>query len=146
LLTSIADHDWGWIAWATPQREIAFPRGKVTGGCSAVNASVAIRGVPADVDEWAALGNDQWSFAKVLPFYRRLEHDTDFGGDVHSKGGPIWIERPKRSLRSWASYGFGGGVENKSIKEASVEQNSGIFHVHLIVRDIAPSIRLPACK
>ena len=96
-MSSIADHDWGWIAWATPQREIAFPRGKVTGGCSAVNASVAIRGVPADFGEWVALGNDEWSFAKVLPFYRRLEHDADFGGDVHSKGGPVWIERPKRS-------------------------------------------------
>jgi choline dehydrogenase len=84
-MSSIADHDWGLSAWATPQREIAFPRGKVTGGCSAVNASVAIRGVPTDFDEWAALGNDEWSFANVLPFYRRLEHDADFGGDVHSK-------------------------------------------------------------
>jgi choline dehydrogenase len=42
-LISIANHDWGWVAQATPQREIPFPRGKVTGGCSAVNASVAIR-------------------------------------------------------------------------------------------------------
>src|SRR5215831_14255087 len=97
-MSSIADHDWGWIAWATPRREIAFPRGKVTGGCSAVNASVAIRGAPADFEEWAALGNGEWSFAKVLPFYRRLEHDADFGGDVNGKGGPIWIERPKRSI------------------------------------------------
>jgi choline dehydrogenase len=96
-LLSLANHDWGWRAWATPQREIVYARGKVTGGCSAVNASFAIRGVPADFDEWAALGNDEWNFAKVLPFYRKLEHDADFGGDVHGKGGPIWIERPKRS-------------------------------------------------
>ena len=80
-----------------PQREILYARGKVTGGCSAVNASIAIRGVPADFDEWAALGNDEWNFAKVLPFYRKLEHDADLGGDVHGKGGPIWIERPKSS-------------------------------------------------
>jgi choline dehydrogenase len=96
-MISLVNHDWGWTARATPQREIAFTRGKVTGGCSAVNVSIAIRGVPADFDEWAALGNDEWSFAKVLPFYRKLEHDADFGGDVHGKGGPIWIERPKRS-------------------------------------------------
>ena len=96
-MVSLANHDWGWTAWATPQRKIAFNRGKVTGGCSAVNASIAIRGAPADFDEWAALGNDEWNFAKVLPFYRKLEHDADFGGDVHGKGGPIWIERSKRS-------------------------------------------------
>jgi choline dehydrogenase len=94
---SFADHDWGWAAQATPQREIHLWRGEVTGGCSAINASVAIRGVPADFDEWAALGNDQWSFEKVLPFHRKLEHDADFGGDSHGKGGPIWIERPKPS-------------------------------------------------
>ena len=96
-MVSLANHDWGWSAQATPQREIAFNQGKVTGGCSAVNASIAMRGMPADFDEWAVLGNDEWSFAKVLPFYRKLEHDVDFGGDVHGKGGPIWIERSKPS-------------------------------------------------
>jgi choline dehydrogenase len=96
-MVSLANHDWGWTAWATPQREIVYTRGKVTGGCSAVNVSIAIRGAPADFDEWAALGNDEWGFAKVLRFYRKLEHDADFGGDVHGKGGPIWIERSKRS-------------------------------------------------
>ncbi len=94
---SFAGHDWGWSAQATPQRQIPLWRGRVTGGSSAINASVAIRGVPADFDQWAALGNDQWSFEKVLPFHRKLEHDADFGGDVHGKGGPIWIERPKPS-------------------------------------------------
>jgi choline dehydrogenase len=47
---SFADHDWGWTARATPQREMQFYRGKVTGGCSAINAAVAIREVPADYD------------------------------------------------------------------------------------------------
>ncbi len=94
---SFADHDWGWTAQATPLREMRFYRGKVTGGCSAINAAVAIRGVPADFDEWAALGNDQWCFDKVLPFFRKLEHDVDFRGDLHGQEGPIWIERSKRS-------------------------------------------------
>ena len=96
-MVSFTDHDWGWTAKATPQREILYTRGEVTGGCSAVNVAIAIRGLPADFDEWAALGNEEWTFAKVLPSYRKLEHDADFGGDVHGKGGPIWIERSKRS-------------------------------------------------
>jgi len=94
---SMADHDWGWTAQATSKREMPFYRGKVTSGCSAINAAVAIRGVPADFDQWAAAGNEQWSFDKVLPFFRKLEHDADFGGDLHGKEGPVWIERPKRS-------------------------------------------------
>ena len=64
---ALAGHDWGWTARATLERQIPLWRGKVTGGCSAVNASVAIRGVPVDFDQWAALGNDQWAFEKVCP-------------------------------------------------------------------------------
>jgi choline dehydrogenase-like flavoprotein len=49
----------------------------VIGGSSAVNATIALRGVPADYDEWAALGNDAWGWAKVLPHFRRLEDDSE---------------------------------------------------------------------
>src|SRR5215471_8919653 len=54
---SVQVHDWGFTADAVPGRQITYPRGKVTGGSSAVNATVALRGVPADYDEWAAWGN-----------------------------------------------------------------------------------------
>jgi choline dehydrogenase len=55
---SFREHDWGLTAEAVPGRAIAYPRGRVIGGSSAVNATIALRGVPADYDEWAALGND----------------------------------------------------------------------------------------
>ncbi len=92
---SAGPHDWKMIANATPAREIAYPRGKVTGGSSAVNGHIALRGTPQDFDEWAAWGNSEWSFDKVLPFHRRLENDRDASGDFHSTNGPIWIERPR---------------------------------------------------
>ena len=92
---SAGPHDWGLIAQATPTREIAYPRGKVTGGSSAVNGHIALRGTPGDFDEWAAWGNREWSFEKVLPFHRKLEDDRDARGDFHGVGGPIWIERPR---------------------------------------------------
>ena len=92
---SAGPHDWGLVAKATADREIAYPRGKVTGGCSAVNGHIALRGTPEDFDEWAAWGNPEWSFSKVLPFYRKLENDRDAQGDFHSTSGPIWIERPR---------------------------------------------------
>jgi choline dehydrogenase len=70
---SAGPHDWGFTAKARPDREISYPLGKVTGGCSAVNGHIALRGTPEDFDEWAAWGNSEWSFAKVLPYYRKLE-------------------------------------------------------------------------
>src|SRR5262249_31157072 len=93
---SAGPHDWRLVAQATPDREIPYPRGKVTGGCSAVNGHIALRGTPQDFDEWAAWGNHEWSFEQILPFHRRLEDDRDAGGDFHGAGGPIWIERPSR--------------------------------------------------
>src|ERR1700687_4839691 len=92
---SAGPHDWGLVAKATADREIAYPRGKVTGGCSAVNGHIALRGTPEDFDEWAAWGNSEWSFPKILPFYRKLENDRDGQGDFHGANGPIWIERPQ---------------------------------------------------
>jgi choline dehydrogenase len=90
---SVVDHDWGFTADALEGRTIRYPRGKVTGGSSAVNATVALRGVPADYDEWAALGNPAWAWQDVLPFFRKLEDDQDEGGDLHGKSGPIFIRR-----------------------------------------------------
>ena len=100
---SMAAHDWGLAAQATPGREIPYPRGKVTGGSSAVNATIALRGTPQDFEEWVELGNDEWSFAKVLPFYRKLENDRDYGGDFHSTSGPILIERVPKEV--WQPLG-----------------------------------------
>src|SRR5690606_12205315 len=84
---------WHLTATMTPGRQVPYPRGKVTGGSSAVNGIVAIRGVPEDYDEWAEWGNDEWSWEQCLPAFRKLENDQDFGGDYHGKSGPIPIVR-----------------------------------------------------
>ena len=68
-------------------------RGRLVGGCSATNGTAAVRGHSRDYDDWAARGNPGWSFAEVLPFFRRLEHDMDFGGDWHGQDGPFPIRR-----------------------------------------------------
>ena len=85
---SLREHDWGFTAEAVPGRAIPYPRGRVVGGSSAVNAAIALRGVPADYDEWASLGNDAWSWEKVLPYFRRLEDDPDGAAEVHGRDGP----------------------------------------------------------
>ena len=75
-------HTWGYVATATPDRPpFPLPRGKVVGGSSAINGQVFVRGIPEDYDEWAQMGNDEWSFVKVLAYFRKSETDLDFAGD-----------------------------------------------------------------
>ena len=77
-------------------RSMVVPRGKIVGGSSSVNGTIFIRGVPEDYDSWAAMGNNQWSYQNVLPYFRKLERDLDFGGDFHGREGPIPVRRFKR--------------------------------------------------
>jgi choline dehydrogenase-like flavoprotein len=79
------------------QRPQRYERGKGLGGCSAVNAQVAIRGIPEDYDGWAAAGCLGWSYKEVLPSFIRLESDLDFpDSPYHGSSGPVPIERPDR--------------------------------------------------
>ncbi|MDE2785498.1 MAG: GMC family oxidoreductase N-terminal domain-containing protein [Chloroflexota bacterium] len=85
-------HNWQFTATATDLAPpMLVPRGKVTGGSSAINSSAFYRGVPEDFDAWAARGNDEWSYEKVLPFFRRSETDMDQHGDYHGSDGPIFV-------------------------------------------------------
>lgn len=92
---SYTAHDWGFSYQATATgRSAPFPRGRVTGGSSAVNTTIALRGVPEDYDGWAALGNPAWAWNEVLPAFKRLERDLDFGyKEYHGDSGPITIRR-----------------------------------------------------
>lgn len=105
LMTAFGPHNWGYLATGTPQQPdpIPIPRGKATGGSSALNAQAILRGVPEDYDQWASWGNDEWSFTKVLHYFRKLETDQDFRGDFHGSEGPM----PVRRLGSdeWVPHG-----------------------------------------
>jgi choline dehydrogenase len=112
---SLRDHDWDLRALSSRDRSIPFPRGKVVGGCSAVNGAVALRGVPADYDEWAALGSPEWAWRNVLPYFKRLEDDELGASELHGAGGPIPIRRWKleqccdtqrAAYRAWRELGF----------------------------------------
>jgi choline dehydrogenase-like flavoprotein len=67
------------------------PRGKGLGGSSAINAMVYIRGHRSDYDHWASLGNTGWSYADVLPYFKRSEDNSGFDGEYHGKGGPLHV-------------------------------------------------------
>jgi choline dehydrogenase len=75
---------------------LPIPRGKVTGGSSTVNGQVLCRGIPEDYDNWASWGNDEWSFVKTLPYFRKMETDMDCGDDFHGANGPLPVRRDCR--------------------------------------------------
>jgi choline dehydrogenase len=71
-------------------REVYWPRGRTLGGSSAINGLIYIRGQREDYDQWAALGNRGWSFADVLPYFRKLEHNVRGASEYHGADGPLW--------------------------------------------------------
>ena len=77
-----------------------IPRGKVLGGGSSVNGTVFLRGIPEDYDSWASLGNDEWGYLKVLPYFRKSETDLDISDDFHGSDGPVPVRRHPRE--EWA--------------------------------------------
>ncbi|MCR5874717.1 GMC family oxidoreductase N-terminal domain-containing protein [Phenylobacterium sp. J426] len=76
-------------------RALKYPRGKVIGGSSAINAMISMRGQAADYDHWRQLGLSGWGWSDVLPVFRRL--DDHFLGDSehHGAGGEWRVERPR---------------------------------------------------
>ena len=90
-------HNWAYIATATEQGPpMHVPRGKVTGGSSAINRAGYRRGVPDDYDAWATEGNDLWSYEQALPFFRKLETDSEPQGDSDGTQGPVVIRHSNK--------------------------------------------------
>ena len=90
------DPRFNWMYQAQPDptlgnRSQFWPRGKVLGGSSSINAMVYVRGQPGDFDDWAAAGNPGWSFRDLLPYFKKLE-DHPFGEpEFHGVGGPVGV-------------------------------------------------------
>ena len=87
---SAGSHDWAYCDEITG---VPVARARVVGGCSATNGTIALRGTVRDFDGWAARGNPGWSYADVLPAFRKVEDDHDFSDRWHGRGGPLPIRR-----------------------------------------------------
>ena len=73
------------------QRRLWWPRGKVLGGSSSINAMCYIRGVPRDYDEWAAGGAQGWDWNSALPYFKRAECNSRGGDALHGDSGPLHV-------------------------------------------------------
>jgi choline dehydrogenase len=88
--------DWGYTTApqaAALNRSIYWPRGKVLGGSSCLNAMIYVRGTPADYDHWAYLGNAGWDYDSVLPYFKKSEDYHGGRSRHHGTGGPLSVSR-----------------------------------------------------
>jgi 5-(hydroxymethyl)furfural/furfural oxidase len=114
------------------RRRVRYPAGRVIGGGSSINGMAANRGLPADYDAWAAAGATGWDWQGVLPFFKKLETDSDFDGPLHGKDGPIRLQR--YSSERWPGFTRGvmkaiedGGWSN--IADQNARFDDGFFPV-----------------
>jgi len=82
----------------TDGRVSYWPRGKVLGGSSSINAMVYIRGQRGDFDDWAAAGNPGWGWADVLPYFKRMEANAFGASDLHGDDGPMAVADASRDM------------------------------------------------
>jgi len=114
-------------------REGYWPRGKVLGGSSSINAMVFVRGQPADFDAWAAMGNRGWGWADVLPWFRKLE-DSDHGpSEWRGAGGPLHVSDVKADVHPLCATYLAAGREaglafNADLNGASAE-GVGLYEI-----------------
>ncbi|WP_046861522.1 GMC family oxidoreductase [Microvirga massiliensis] len=90
--------DWMFTTEAEPglnDRALAYPRGKVIGGSSAINAMIYMRGQAADYDGWRQLGLQGWGWDDVLPFFLKHEDHESPPNDLHRSGGEWRVEHPR---------------------------------------------------
>ena len=108
-----------------------YEQARVMGGGSAINAMVALRGLPGDYDEWAQMGARGWAWANVLPYFLKLENDCDMDGPLHGKDGPVAIGRVPR--KDWPGFA-------RAIAEAAAARG---FHY---VADMNGTVRNGFCS
>jgi choline dehydrogenase len=113
-------------------RRVYWPRGKTLGGSSSINGLISIRGQPQDYDAWADAGNPGWSYAEVLPYFKRLEHATDADPRFHGEGGPMWcspIRRRHELIDALIAAGVELGIPRNDDFNGPTQEGIGYYHL-----------------
>lgn len=118
----------------TNRRRLALPRGRIVGGCSAVNGMVYIRGQAADYDHWATSAPG-WSWQEVLPYFIRAENNARIKSDaLHGNAGPLYvgdqIEKNPVS-RAMIEACATAGIPRNTDFNGPTQEGAGLFQVHI---------------
>ncbi len=130
--------DVDWEYYTEPQEEmngrrLYHPRGKTLGGSSSMNAQIYNRGNSWDWDNWAALGNDGWSFEEILPVFKRAENFEGTGEDeYHGEGGPLTVADltdPNPTSTTFVEAAQACGLEHNPDINGETQLGAGLYHV-----------------
>ncbi|TAM12486.1 MAG: choline dehydrogenase [Nevskiaceae bacterium] len=126
-----------WRYWTVPQahldgRATYVPRGKTLGGSSSVNAMIYTRGHRRDYDHWAALGNTGWSYADVLPIFRRTENNARGSDAYHGVGGGLNVADLRFShpvARAFVDAAVAAGYPYSKDFNGAQQEGVGLYQV-----------------
>ncbi len=114
-------------------RALAYPRGRVLGGCSAINGMIYMRGQARDYDHWRQLGNVGWSWSDVLPYFKRSEDFAHGADPVHGTGGEWRVEDQRLSweiLDAFRDAAAEVGIPKINDVNRGDNEGSAYFHVN----------------
>ena len=161
---NMSRYDWGYASQPEPHlggRRLHCPRGKVIGGSSSINGMVYVRGHAHDYDHWAASGATGWSYADVLPYFKRMEtwSSNGQGGDPNWRGrsGPLHITRGRRANPLYEAFVQAGAQAGFELTpDYNGEKQEGFGPMEMTVYRgrrwsaanayLRPALRRPNCR
>ena len=113
---TFTDPRYNWMYRTEPEpafdgRSAFWPRGKVLGGSSSINAMVFVRGQPSDYEDWRSAGNPGWGWHDVLPYFRKLEDHAWGASEYHGAGGPVHVHDPSAAVHPLCGKFLGACAE-----------------------------------
>ncbi len=127
--------DWNYETTQQKQlgRSAYWPRGKMLGGCSSMNAMIYIRGNPADYDGWRDnFGAEGWGYDDVLPYFVRAEGNTRLDGQLHGTDGPLHVEDRRYThelSRAWVDAAVAWGLKHTDDFNGASQDGAGLYQV-----------------
>jgi choline dehydrogenase len=135
---TFSDPRYNWMYQTEPEpaldeRRAFWPRGKVLGGSSSINAMVFVRGQPADYEDWRSGGNPGWGWEDVLPYFRKLEDHAWGASSYHGAGGPVHIHDPSARVHplctTFLEACAEAGIPLTRDFNGSATEGAGLWHV-----------------
>jgi len=127
--------DWAYYTEEEPQmagRKMYWPRGKVLGGSSSINAMIYIRGHRRDYDSWRDAGNKGWGYDDVLPYFKKAENQERGASEFHGVGGPLQVSdlRTVNPLsRAFVEASKELGIPENNDFNGAMNEGTGIYQV-----------------
>jgi len=128
---------WDWNYETVEQKHTGktsyWPRGKMLGGCSSINAMIYIRGNRADYDGWRdSFGAEGWGWDDVLPYFKRAEGNQRFSGPLHGTDGPLHVEDRRFThelSHAWVDSAVSWGLKHTDDFNGETQEGAGVYQV-----------------